>query len=131
MCVYIPYLLCDESRLTIIATGVVLPLGADGGTSSSGDKLRSDTSTVDIAGDGRAGEGLDGVVVGGRADVLVLSITLVLAVDPDAADGGVGVDGAEEAGSGGENGGLEEHGCGYRVSDLVQELELGLELKGV
>lgn len=99
----------------VVAAGVVEPLGGDGVTSSSADELRGDLCAVDVAVEGGSVEGLDGAVVGRRADVDVLAVALVDAVDEDAADLGVGGDGADEAGRGGDDRGTNKHVCGDRV----------------
>lgn len=89
----------------VVATVVVVPLEGDLVTSSSLGELGSGLATVDVADKVGAGEVLDGAVTGGRSDVGAATITLVLAVDPEAVDLGVGGDGG---GHGQSSGGSRE-----------------------
>ncbi|KAI6759586.1 hypothetical protein HG530_010266 [Fusarium avenaceum] len=89
----------------VVATVVVVPLEGDLVTSSSLGELGSGLATVDVADEVGAGEVLDGAVAGGRSDVGAATITLVLAVDPEAVDLGVGGDGG---GHGQSSGGSRE-----------------------
>lgn len=77
----------------IISTVIVVPLEGELVTGGSLDELGSRLATVDVADEVGAGEVLDGRVAGGRSDVDVASITLVLTVDPEAVDLSVGRDG--------------------------------------
>lgn len=88
----------------VVAAGVVVPLEGEGVTSGGRDELGGSLAAVDVADNVGAGQVLDGAVVGGRSDVDVLTITLVLAVDPDAVHEGVAGDGAGhgQSGSNGE-----------------------------
>ncbi|KAI6751320.1 hypothetical protein HG531_006016 [Fusarium graminearum] len=89
----------------IVTSSVVVPLEGDLVTGSSGGKLGSSLSTVDVADNVGAGQVLDGVVVLGRSDVGVATITEVLSVDPEAVDLSVGRDGG---GHGQSSGGSSE-----------------------
>jgi hypothetical protein len=88
----------------VVATVVVVPLEGELVTGSSLDELGGSLATVDVADEVGAGEVLDGRVAGGRSDVDVASITLVLAVDPEAVDLSVGRDGGGHGQSGSGSG---------------------------
>lgn len=96
----------------VVAAGVVVPLEGEGVTGGGRDELGGGLAAVDVAGDGRAAQVLDGAVVGGSSDVDVLTITLVLAVDPDAVHEGVAGDGAGH-GQSGSNGETHLDGGGF------------------
>ena len=89
----------------IVTTSVVVPLEGELVTSSSLGELGSGLATVDVADNVGSGEVLDGVVVLGRSDVGVATVTLVLSVNPETVDLSVGRDGG---GHGQSSGGSSE-----------------------
>lgn len=103
-----------RARDDVVRAGVVVPLEGDLVTGGGRDEAGGCGGASDVADEIGAGRVLDGVVVGGRPDVLSAAVTLELAVDIGTVDTGVGRDGAHQ-GSGDSGSGVTHFDVSRRI----------------